>query len=118
MNTYPLESISLDTAMTLAELEEKIIEAGEHREEILQSMVIPVDQMFSELSELRLLPEWERLVQNGNSFEEKNLKKEFWEKDRKDKSRYRVYIGENTFMGVYEYRKEERKFSPVKMFIS
>ena len=109
---------SLDTAITLAELEEKIKEAGEHRGEILQSMVIPVDQMFSELSELRLLPEWERLVQNGNSFEEKNLKKEFWEKDRKDKKRYRVYISENIFMGVYEYRKAEKKFGPVKMFIS
>ena len=109
---------SLDTAMTLAELEEKIKEAGEHREEMLQSIVIPVDQMFSELPELRLLSEWERLVRNGNSFEEKNLKKEFWEKERKDKSQYRVYIGEDTFMGVYEYRKEERKFSPVKMFIS
>ena len=109
---------SLDTAITLAELEEKLKEAGEGREEVLQSMIIPVDRMFSELSELRLLPEWERLVQNGNSFEEKNLKKEFGEKERKNKSQYRVYIGEDTFMGVYEYRKEERKFSPVKMFIS
>ena len=109
---------SLDTAITLAELEEKLTEAGEGREEVLQSMIIPVDRMFSELSELRLLPEWERLVQNGNSFEEKNLKKEFCEKERKNKSQYRVYIGEDTFMGVYEYRKEERKFSPVKMFIS
>ena len=108
----------LDTAVTLAELEEKIKEAGEQRETVLQSMVIPVDRMFSQLSELRLLPEWERLVQNGNSFEEKNLKEEFREKERKNKSQYRVYIGENTFMGVYEYRKEERKFSPVKMFIS
>ena len=109
---------SLDAAITLAELEERIKEAGETREAFLQSMVIPVDRMFSELKELRLLPEWERLVQNGNSFEEKNLRNEFWEKERKDKSQYRVYIGENTFMGVYEYRKEERKFSPVKMFMS
>ncbi len=109
---------TLDTAITLAELEEKIKESGEHVEEILKSMVIPTDRMFSDLKEIRLLPEWERLVQNGNSFEEKNLKKEFWEKDRKNKSQYRVYIGENTFMGVYEYRKEERKFCPVKMFIS
>ena len=108
---------SLDTAITLEELEEKIKAAGEQREVFLQSIVIPVDQMFSKLAELRLLPEWERLVQNGNSFEEKNLKKEFMEKERKDKSQYRVYIGENVFMGVYEYRKAEKNFSPVKMFI-
>ena len=39
-------------------------------------------------------------------------------KERPDKSEYRVYIGEDIFMGVYEYRKSERKFSPVKMFIN
>ena len=109
---------SLETAMTLAELEEKLKKAGDNREEIIQSIVIPVDKMFSELQELRLLPEWERLIENGNSFEERNLKKEFLVSDRIDKSRYRVYIGKDTFMGVYEYRKEEKKFSPVKMFLN
>lgn len=109
---------SLDSAMTLGELEEALQEAGENREEVIQKLVIPVDQMFSGLSELRLLSEWERLVQNGNSFEEKNLKKEYQMKERPDKSEYRVYIGEDIFMGVYEYRKSERKFSPVKMFIN
>ena len=109
---------SLDTALTLAELEAKLKEAGEHREEVIQSLVIPVDKMFSELQELRLLPEWERLVQNGNSFEEKNLKKEYKENDRNDKRQYRVYIGEDVFMGVYEFCKNEKKFSPVKMFLN
>ena len=109
---------SLDTAFTLAELEAKLKEAGEHREEVIQSLVIPVDKMFSELQELRLLPEWERLVQNGNSFDEKNLKKEYKENDRNDKSQYRVYIGEDVFMGVYEFCKKEKKFSPVKMFLN
>ena len=109
---------SLDRAITLAELEEKLKAAGENRDEVLDMLVIPVDKMFSELQELRLLPEWERLVQNGNSFEEKNLRKEFCEMDRADKSQYRVYIDENTFMGVYEYRKKEQKFCPIKMFIN
>ena len=111
-------NLSLETALTLAELEEKLKAAGDNREEMIQSLVIPVDHMFLEYKELRLLPQWERLVQNGNSFEEKNLKKEFLENDREDASRYRVYIGENTFMGVYKYQKNERKFSPVKMFIN
>ena len=109
---------SLDRAITLAELEEKLKAAGENRDEVLDMLVIPVDKMFSELQELRLLPEWERLVQNGNSFEERNVRKDFQSKERDDKSRYRVYIGEDTFMGVYEYRKSEKRFSPVKMFIN
>ncbi len=109
---------SLETAITLAELEEKLKKSPENREEVLQSLIIPVDKMFLEYKELKLLPQWERLIQNGNSFEEKNLRKEFLEKDRADKSQYRVYINENTFMGVYEYRKNEKKFYPVKMFLS
>ena len=109
---------SLDTAITLEELEEKLKNSGKDREKVLQTLVIPVDKMFSEYQELRLLPQWEKLIQNGNSFEEKNLKKEFLENDRVDKSQYRVYMNENTFMGVYEYRKKEKKFYPVKMFLS
>ena len=109
---------SLDTAITLEELEEKLKKSGEDREKVLQTLVIPVDKMFSEYQELRLLPQWEKLIQNGNSFEEKNLKKEFLENDRVDKSQYRVYMNENTFMGMYEYRKKEKKFYPVKMFLS
>ena len=109
---------TLDTALTLAELEEKLKEAGDNRDIVIENHVIPVDKMFSKLQELRLLPEWERLVQNGNSFEEKNLEKEFRIKERTDKSEYRVYIGDNVFMGVYEYNRMQRKFSPVKMFIN
>lgn len=108
----------LDTAITLAELEEKLNAAGEDREGVLKSLVIPVDKMFLEYLPLKLLPQWERLIQNGNSFEEKNLKKEFFEKERADKSQYRVYRNDNTFIGVYEYRKKEKKFYPVKMFLS
>ena len=109
---------TVDTAVSLAELEEMLNQEGSHREEVIRSLVIPVDRMFLEYRELRLLPQWEKLVQNGNSFEEKNLRKEFCEMDRADKSQYRVYIDENTFMGVYEYRKKEQKFCPIKMFIN
>ena len=109
---------SLDTAITLAELEEKLKASEEDREKMVQSLVIPVDNMFLEYQELRVVPQWERLIQNGNSFDEKNLRKEFLQMNRFDKSRYRVYIGENIFMGVYEYRKNDKKFYPVKMFIS
>lgn len=109
---------SLETAITLEELEEKLKCSGENREEVLQELVIPVDKMFAELQELRLLPEWERLVENGNSFEEKNLKREFHISNRVDKSQYRVYIGQDTFMGIYEFRKGEKRFTPIKMFLN
>ena len=106
------------TAITLEELERHLQEAGDKRENVIRELVIPVDHMFIELEELRLLPEWERLILNGNSFEKKNLKKELQQNEYLDMSQYRVYVGENVFMGVYEYRKNERKFYPVKMFIN
>ena len=109
---------SLDSAITLAELEEKLKVAGENREEVLDALVIPVDQMFSDCPKLRLSQQWERLIQNGNSFEEKNLRKDYCNENRADKGQYRVYIGDDVFMGIYEYRKAEKRFCPVKMFIN
>ena len=109
---------ALDTAITLKELEEKLKESGEQREEVIQKMIIPVDKMFAEYEKLQLLPECEKLVENGNAFLERNLKPECKKKDRKDQSQYRVYLGDNTFYGVYQYRKNENRFCPVKMFMS
>ena len=54
----------------------------------------------------------------GILLKKKNLRKEFQLLDRVDKSQYRVYIGKDTFMGVYEFRKGEKRFSPVKMFLN
>ena len=69
-----------ETAITLKELEEKLNAAGEKREEVIRSLVIPVEQMFLEYEEVRLLSEWEKLVENGNAFEERNLKPEYRKK--------------------------------------
>ena len=51
-----------ETAITLKELEQKLQQAGERREEVLSELVIPVDKMFAEHSELRLLSKWDSTV--------------------------------------------------------
>lgn len=107
-----------DTACTLEELEEKLRLAGDDREAVLDSLIIPVDRMFMMYEKLMVQKPLEKLILNGNSFEEKHLKEELRSESREDKLRYRVYIGENKFMGIYEYRKPEQRFYPVKMFIS
>ena len=109
---------TLETAITLEELEKKLKVSGEHRQQLLEAMITPVDRMFSDCPKIKLFPQWERLVQNGNTFEEKNVRDDYQIENRKDKENYRVYIGENTFMGIYEYHKQERIFTPVKMFIN
>lgn len=109
---------TLETALTLEEIEQKLRDVDERdREKMIQTFLIPVDRMFQEYPALTLMPLFERLVQNGNSFEERNITKELQKRDRADQSRYRVYIGQNVFMGIYEFRKSENRFCPVKMFI-
>ncbi len=107
-----------DTACTLEELEEKLRLAGDDREAVLDSLIIPVDRMFMMYEKLMVQKPLEKLILNGNPFEEKHLKEELRSESREDKLKYRVYIGENKFMGIYEYRKPEQRFYPVKMFIS
>lgn len=109
---------SLDTALTLAELEEKLQRSEAEKEAFLKSAVIPVDQMFMEYPKLWPLKGAEKLIQNGNSFGIRDLKEEAGKEKIQDKKRYRVYIGEHEFMGIYEYREEEKRFCPVKMFIA
>lgn len=108
----------LDTALTLDELEEKLQGSETEKEAFLKSAVIPVDQMFMEYPKLWPFKGAEKLIRNGNSFGIRDLKEEDRREKIQDKKRYRVYIGEHEFIGIYEYRKEEKRFCPVKMFIT
>ncbi len=107
-----------ETSITLKELEERVAGRGEKsRQEALEGILLPVEEMFSGYPALRLKPAMERLVQNGNAFEIRHLLSGLQEEPQ-DYSQYRVYIKENIFVGIYEYRRKERRFCPVKMFIS
>jgi tRNA pseudouridine55 synthase len=120
----------LDTALTLEEIEARVKAAGEEEAtsrvkptaaEIasrLGEYLIPVDRMFEAYPALFLLPEAERLIQNGNSFYVNHVRPECLPRTPEEDSPYRVYIGDKVFMGIYEYRKREKRFVPVKMFIS
>lgn len=108
-----------ETTITLEELEERVAGRGEKsREEAFEGILIPVDEMFKGYPALRLKPAMERLVENGNSFEEKHLISGQLKEEPQDCSQYRIYIKENNFVGIYEYRRKEKRFCPVKMFIS
>ncbi len=112
-------SFTKATSITLEQLEERMAARGaKSREEALEGVLISVDQVFSEYPLLKVKPEMERLIENGNSFQEKDLRSDFHKEERQDRSQYRVYIKEAIFMGIYEYRREEKRFCPVKMFIS
>lgn len=107
-----------DTAITLEDLQKKIEEGGTRPlSEALDGLVTATDSVFAHYPALRLKPEAEYLAENGNSFLLNNCLGQEVEKPE-DGRRYRVYIREKEFVGIYEYRKNENRFSPVKMFIS
>lgn len=103
---------TLETAHTLAEIE-SLRDA-----ERLSEIVIPIEKMFAEYPKLSVLPEFERLIENGNAFLEQHLPEEEQGKPRGTGQQYRIYIRDGVFVGIYEYRKQEHRFCPVKMFIS
>lgn len=108
-----------ETAITLEELKSRIEAFKElPLEKALEGVLIPTDRMFEHCPALRLKPEAEYLAGNGNSFTIEGLAGAVSRGTFEKGQQYRVYIRENEFVGIYEYRKEEQRFCPVKMFIS
>lgn len=101
-------SFSLENALTLGELQEKK-DQGE-----LETVVIPVDEVFADCPALHVREEFRKLLDNGNSF---------FPNQTVEKKRYgigewvRVYRDDNCFVGVYAYEESRKWYKPVKMFL-
>lgn len=101
-------SFSIRDAYTLSELE-KIRD-----EERLPEILFPVESAFEECPQLHVKQEFQKLLDNGNSFypsqtmENKSYEPGQWIK---------VYRADNRFMGVYAYIPEKHWYKPVKMFL-
>lgn len=99
---------ALDKAITLKQLEQL------RDEEKIEDVLFPVDSAFAECPALHVLPEYKKLIDNGNSFYVKQTEeKEIYPQD----VWVRVYAGEK-FYGVYVYEQENKRYKPVKMFLS
>lgn len=101
-------SFSLDTAVTLSELE-KIRD-----EERISDILIPVDEMFAHLPSVHVPTPHIKLVENGNRFPlhfilERRL--------FSDGEQVRVYDEKGVFYGVYLFKAEQNDFKPEKMFL-
>lgn len=92
------------------------------REEKLQRVVLPVDEMFSEYREVAVKEKWDSLVHNGNGFPKKAVLKnpegESPTPEIQDKEWVRVYDSQSHFIGIYEYRSKVREYRIVKMFFN
>lgn len=99
---------SLENALTLGELQVKK-DAG-----ALETVVIPVDEVFAEYPVLHVREEFRKLIDNGNSF----FPNQTVEKKRYGVSEWvRVYRDDNSFVGIYAYEESRKWYKPVKMFL-
>lgn len=103
-----VENFFLENAHTLGEIE-KIRDEG-----ALSSLVIPVDEVFSELSGIHIKREYVQVLENGNL-----CKPEFLEEsiDAGDGECFLMYHSDGRFFGIYEFVEKEAVLKPYKMFI-
>ena len=117
-------------AHTLGELETL---SGEGR---LDEVLIPVEELFSELPRLVVRPEWERLVRNGNELFAEQVSGPDQAAARQDgipevsedraaasvdAGQFRVCGPDGVFYGIYAFcpdRGEKGSYRPVKMFLT
>lgn len=105
---------TLESALTLSQVEALM---KEKEEENPPGFVLSADSFFRDCPAIELKKSYEKLIYNGNPFENNCLKEEFKNIEVKDQKKYRIYVNDHKFMGVYEYRKKEGKFYPFKMFL-
>jgi len=103
-----VERFSLKDANTLSDIE-TIRDEGK-----LSSLIIPVDEIFSELKKIHIMPEYAMFVENGNTCSLKLLQEEL---KAQNGERFLMYHSNGEFYGIYEYVEREGLLKPYKMFI-
>lgn len=79
----------------------------------LQEILVPTENMFSQLMALKVKDGGLKALQNGNKLFPSQVA---WEKEPAAGQELRVYGKDGQFFGIYRYDAEEKLFCPVKMF--
>ncbi len=79
----------------------------------LEEHITPIDGIFSMYPAVRVKPENQKLLQNGNPLYARQMEKaSLPDQD----TRVRVYGADGGFYAVYDFMKKENRLRPVKMF--
>lgn len=80
----------------------------------LEQYILPVDAMFPEVKQVRVLPDYEKLLKNGNPLKSGQMK----EKPAPGADeRLRLYDTAGVFCGIYRWEERKRSYVPEKMFL-
>jgi len=102
-------SFHIEQALKLSQIEELV------RENKLEQYVIAPDAVFEEYESLMVMPEFDKVLLNGNKLYFKQIRAV--RKRFEDGEWTRVYASNGTFTGVYTYCEQEHCFKPYKMFL-
>lgn len=81
----------------------------------ISDIMKPVDGVFEKYQKCIVKKEYNVLIYNGNKFSPQNVLNRT---DAKDGEEVRVYDEDNFFIGIYRYNGNEKKYVPVKMFLT
>lgn len=91
------------------------------REDALMERITSIEEPFADCPQIVSRTELlDRLLSNGNPFTEaQSAEAEFSDgvRSRADQGWSRVYDGRMRFIGIYEYRRQEQKWQPRKIFL-
>lgn len=91
----------------------------------VEDYIVPVDGIFQDIPAIHTLPEFDRLVHNGNWFlpEQASSADDASEGMAQGSGQHvlvpraRVYDSQGQFIGVYQYREEKQRYQPQKIFL-
>lgn len=81
----------------------------------ISDIMKPVDGVFEKYQKCIVKKEYNVLIYNGNKFSPQNVLNRT---DAKDGEEVRVYDEDDFFIGIYRYNGNEKKYVPVKMFLT
>lgn len=79
----------------------------------LEEHVVSIDSMFGEYPAVTVKEEFQKLLDNGNTFYSRQIKTH---EELEDDGTVRVYDGQGNFHALYSYSKKENRFKPIKIF--
>lgn len=104
-----VEDFYLKQAHTLSEIEEI------RDKEALDTIVIPVDEVFGYLPKIHMKPEFAIMIENGNTCPVSTIVED--DLLPENGQRFLMYHSNGLFYGIYEYVEKDGLLKPYKMFI-
>ena len=110
-----VDRFGLSESHKLSELEE-LMRGGR-----IEEALLPVDQVFAACPAVRIRPESDRLIQNGNPFTREDIAEYTGEIPAEgtelERTCVRVYSSQGGFMGLYRREQGGKRYKPEKMFL-